>query len=63
MVLIVWNVCGLSGGKTKKDVLTLMTRFRSEIVGLLESKVCRRNQSKVMRSFEKSQVGISNSMA
>lgn len=60
MALLEWNIKGLKGAKTKRDVLTVMNKFRIEIIGLLESRVRRRNQSKVMREFERQWSGCLN---
>lgn len=42
MVLFVWNVRELNGGKKRKVVLTLMEKFGLENVGLLDTRVRRR---------------------
>lgn len=49
MALFKWSICRLNGAKAKREVLTIMAKFRLEIVGQLESRVKRKNQSKVMR--------------
>lgn len=63
MALLTWNIRGLSGARTKREILTVMTKYRLEIVGLLESRVRRRNHGKLMKSFEKGWQGFCNTLA
>lgn len=61
MALFVWNVCGLKGGKTRREALTLMAKFHLEIVGFFKTLVRKKNFNKVIKGFEKNWNGVSNS--
>lgn len=63
MVLLAWNIRGLNGSRCRREILLVMAKFRLEIVGLMEIRVCRRNQNRVMKIFSKLFARVSNSWA